>query len=180
MPENKDKVVEENFPKEDADAEPQTQQVKTSFVQNPEGTQKKERERLTVGDILTYIARETHMVRELLEKMSAEKTPPVAPVIGDAPQQIQQTQQQSTFSAPAPAPDAGLEKVRKALAEFINDGSIEIEVTDKSTMFYIVRTKKFLGSDNFSKIASIVRQELGGEYVSQGKASHFKVPKGTV
>ena len=42
--------------------------------------------------------------------------------------------------------------------------------------YIIIKPRQFLGSDNFSKIASAVRQ-AGGEYVSAGKASHFKVPK---
>lgn len=42
----------------------------------------------------------------------------------------------------------------------------------------IVRPRRFLGSDNFAKIASVVRT-LGGEYISAGKNSHFKVPKET-
>jgi hypothetical protein len=40
----------------------------------------------------------------------------------------------------------------------------------------IIKPRQFLGSDNFSKIASIVRG-AGGEYISAGKASHFRVPK---
>jgi hypothetical protein len=42
----------------------------------------------------------------------------------------------------------------------------------------IVRPRRFLGSDNFAKIASVVRT-LGGEYISAGRNSHFKVPKET-
>jgi hypothetical protein len=42
--------------------------------------------------------------------------------------------------------------------------------------YIIIKPRQFLGSDNFSKIASIVRG-VGGEYVSAGKASHFRVPK---
>lgn len=40
----------------------------------------------------------------------------------------------------------------------------------------IVRPRRFLGSDNFAKIASIIRN-LGGEYISAGKKSHFEVPR---
>ncbi len=40
----------------------------------------------------------------------------------------------------------------------------------------IIKPKQFLGSDNFSKIAAIIRG-AGGEYISAGKASHFRVPK---
>lgn len=39
-----------------------------------------------------------------------------------------------------------------------------------------VAPRQFLGSENFAKIASIVR-DLEGEYVSAGKESHFKVGK---
>jgi hypothetical protein len=40
----------------------------------------------------------------------------------------------------------------------------------------IIKPQQFLGSENFAKIASVVRG-LGGAYVSAGKNSHFKVPK---
>ena len=40
----------------------------------------------------------------------------------------------------------------------------------------IIKPRRFLGSENFSKIASMVRS-AGGEYISAGKESHFKIPK---
>ena len=39
----------------------------------------------------------------------------------------------------------------------------------------ILKPKRFLGSENFAKIAHIVRA-AGGEYISAGKQSHFKIP----
>ncbi len=39
-----------------------------------------------------------------------------------------------------------------------------------------VKPRQFLGSDNFAKIASIVRG-MDGDYVSAGKQSHFRIPK---
>lgn len=39
----------------------------------------------------------------------------------------------------------------------------------------IVKAKKFLGSDNFAKIAGIIR-DIGGDYISAGKESRFEVP----
>lgn len=42
--------------------------------------------------------------------------------------------------------------------------------------YIIVKPKQFLGSENFAKIASAVRG-MGGEYISAGKDSHFRVPK---
>jgi hypothetical protein len=47
---------------------------------------------------------------------------------------------------------------------------------EESGKFIIVKPRRFLGSENFGKIASIVRN-LGGEYVSAGRNSHFKVSK---
>jgi hypothetical protein len=47
---------------------------------------------------------------------------------------------------------------------------------EENEKFVIVKPRRFLGSDNFAKIASIVR-DLGGEYVSAGRNSHFNVPK---
>ena len=47
---------------------------------------------------------------------------------------------------------------------------------EESGKFIIVKPRRFLGSDNFAKIASIVR-DLGGEYISAGRNSHFEIPK---
>jgi len=41
--------------------------------------------------------------------------------------------------------------------------------------FVVLKPTKFLGSENFGKIASVVR-DSGGEYVSAGRESHFRVP----
>lgn len=42
--------------------------------------------------------------------------------------------------------------------------------------YVVIKPRQFLGSDNFSKIASTIRG-IGGEYISAGKGSHFRVPK---
>jgi hypothetical protein len=42
--------------------------------------------------------------------------------------------------------------------------------------YIIIKPRQFLGSENFAKIASVVRG-IGGDYISAGKASHFRVPK---
>jgi hypothetical protein len=39
-----------------------------------------------------------------------------------------------------------------------------------------ISPKQFLGSEAFAKVASVVRG-IGGQYVSAGKSSHFKIPK---
>jgi hypothetical protein len=42
--------------------------------------------------------------------------------------------------------------------------------------YIIIKPKQFLGSENFAKIAAASRG-MGGEYISQGKDSHFRIPK---
>jgi len=42
--------------------------------------------------------------------------------------------------------------------------------------YIIIKPRQFLGSENFAKIASVVRG-MGGDYISAGKASHFRVPR---
>jgi hypothetical protein len=40
--------------------------------------------------------------------------------------------------------------------------------------FTTIKPRQFLGSENFAKIASVVRN-AGGEYISAGKESHFRI-----
>jgi hypothetical protein len=47
---------------------------------------------------------------------------------------------------------------------------------DEKGDYIIIKPKQFLGSENFAKIASAVRG-MGGEYISAGKDSHFRLPK---
>jgi len=42
--------------------------------------------------------------------------------------------------------------------------------------YIMIKPRQYLGSENFAKIASIVHDN-GGEYISAGKESHFRVPK---
>jgi len=42
--------------------------------------------------------------------------------------------------------------------------------------FIVIKPKGFLGSENFARTAEVVKK-LGGDYISAGKASHFRVPK---
>lgn len=40
----------------------------------------------------------------------------------------------------------------------------------------VIKPRQFLGSENFASIASTVR-DMGGDYISAGKESHFRVPR---
>jgi len=74
-----------------------------------------------------------------------------------------------------PAPRKGIRSVEDVRESFSSD--LEEMLTFEETGDHVMITpRRFLGSDNFARIASIVRS-LGGEYISAGKNSHFKVPK---
>ena len=80
------------------------------------------------------------------------------------------------------APSPGISKAEKVRTiddvqkVFPQDllGLLLFEVTDD---YIIVKPRHYLGPENFARIASIIREQLKGEYVSHGKESHFKVPR---
>ena len=73
------------------------------------------------------------------------------------------------------APMEGMRTVEDVRGWFSSD--LEEMLSFEETGDYIViKPRRFLGSDNFARIASIVRS-LGGEYISAGKNSHFKVSR---
>ena len=63
-----------------------------------------------------------------------------------------------------------IEDVKEAFSSELRD----MLLFEKTGNYIIVKPKRFLGSDNFARIASIVR-ELEGEYISEGRNSHFKI-----
>jgi hypothetical protein len=65
--------------------------------------------------------------------------------------------------------------VESVKTTFPEDLESQLTFEDKGDKI-ILKPRQFLGSENFAKIASVVRA-LGGEYVNAGKGSHFRVPK---
>ena len=79
--------------------------------------------------------------------------------------------------APSPTHDAGVKQ--RSLDEMRMSFPEELEARlsfEEKGDYIIIKPKQFLGSENFAKIASAVRG-MGGEYISAGKDSHFRVPK---
>ena len=80
------------------------------------------------------------------------------------PQLIQQQQPQASIGT--------VEEVRML---FPKDLDAQLIFEDKPD-YVVVKPKHFLGSEYFAKTANIVRG-IGGEYVSLGRDSHFRVYK---
>ena len=80
--------------------------------------------------------------------------------------------------APAPVPSVSAERMRSvADVRTLFPGDLEDMLAFEETGEYIVvKPRQYLGSDNFAKVASIIR-DMGGEYISAGKESHFRVPR---
>ena len=82
---------------------------------------------------------------------------------------------QPTAQAPASTPTAerkrSLDDIRMSFPEELES---RLGFEEKGD-YIIIKPKQFLGSENFAKIASAVRG-MGGEYISAGKDSHFRVP----
>jgi len=171
-----------------SDPQPQSPQegkvVKKSFVNpdNPEdtGQEAKKPEVLepAVTLMLIYgkldaILTELKSLNLTFNKVKTTQTPTGSTTtsIESAPTQVPQQ--------PAVAPDQPkpisprILQIRQKFDPFKDLITLDEE---SDTLFVVVRPKQYLGAENFSKISSAVR-EIGGNYVSQGKASHFKVPK---
>ena len=68
-----------------------------------------------------------------------------------------------------------LRSLEDVCMSFPEDLEAKLFFEDKED-YITVKPKQFLGSDNFAKIASTIRG-MGGEYISAGKDSHFRIPK---
>jgi hypothetical protein len=84
----------------------------------------------------------------------------------------QPTATQASIPAEAGAKQRSLDEMRMSFPEELE---ARLSFEEKGD-YIIIKPKQFLGSENFAKIASAVRG-MGGEYISAGKDSHFRVPK---
>jgi len=80
-----------------------------------------------------------------------------------------------TAPTPTPLPAERMRSVKDVRTLFPKEleDMLNFEETGK---YIIIKPRQYLGSENFAKIASIVRG-TGGEYISAGKESHFRVSR---
>ncbi len=90
--------------------------------------------------------------------------------------------QPSTTPTPAPAPtptptmpSGPMRSTKDVRTMFPTEFEDMLNFTE-TPEYVIIKPRRFLGSDNFAKIAAIVRSN-GGEYISAGKESHFRIPR---
>lgn len=81
----------------------------------------------------------------------------------------------TTQTKSTPTPSEGSSKVSEVKSKFTDPVLADMLTFTEKDGKVIIKAKSYLGSDNFAKIAAIVR-EIGGEYISDGKNSRFEVP----
>lgn len=109
------------------------------------------------------------VLKRVLEDLRAVSTSIKAVVTPQATPHVSQVPAQGSKEAPA---KKLLDDVRMAFPENLEH---LIGFEDKGD-YLKVKLKGILGSENFAKIASAVRG-MGGEYISAGRDSHFRVYK---
>jgi len=67
-----------------------------------------------------------------------------------------------------------LEIIQKVKERFLDKWVERIDFSHQEN-FIIVKTKQYLNTDDFEELRAIIK-DFGGEYVSAGKDSHFKIP----
>ncbi len=100
-------------------------------------------------------------IEEWLPKMPLPQPAPVQPTPTPAP--------------PSPTPAGNKNRTKEDVAKDIGELSNMLSFEYSTDGQYIkIKPKQFLGSDNFAVVAGKVRG-MGGEYISAGKDSHFRV-----
>ncbi|RLG90908.1 hypothetical protein DRO34_04855 [Candidatus Bathyarchaeota archaeon] len=115
--------------------------------------------------ILKRLVEDLEDVSKSLKTVAAPTAPPSPPPETPTP----------TPPVPTPAAAEQLRTVDDIKMMFPEELESLLTFEDKGD-FIMIKPRQFLGSENFAKIASIIRG-AGGEYKSAGKESHFRVPK---
>lgn len=133
---------------------------------------------VTLLYIANHIKNLEIMMAEYLEIFKRGMEQPTAQQI-PAPKQEVRVQQPQQPQVQVPVQEKTIEDARVAEIKLKLGELSEMLIfdTESSAQYIKVKPKQFLGSENFAKIASTVKNELHGQYVSAGKGSHFLVPK---
>ena len=110
--------------------------------------------------VLKGISEDLRVVSASLKSMAVSQITHPAQQLQSAPSQEEYDRQNS------------VEDIRMSFPQEL-ESLLSIEERNE---YIIIKPRQFLGSENFAKIASAVRG-MGGEYISAGKESHFRVLK---
>ncbi len=115
-----------------------------------------------VLDVLSKISEDLRDIASSLRKVKSPEKSPEKPLI----------RQPASLETPSRTAGKGVEDVRMMFTKELE----ELLIFEDKESYIKVKPRQYLGSDNFAKIASTIR-EAGGEYISAGRDSHFRIPK---
>lgn len=123
-----------------------------------------------IDELLVVLNRAAEDLREIsitlksiaISQIAQPTTPLITPTLTPTP-------------APAPKTIEKTQSIEEIKMMFPEDLENLLSFEEKEE-YIIIKPRQFLGSENFAKIASVVRG-VGGDYVSAGKASHFRIPR---
>jgi len=127
------------------------------------------------------IAHQLCRIADALDKIVGNPVPTFVQTATAKPIQSPSTPKPETTPFPKQAtqpiiqPTAGTNQVEDVRELFPQDLEGLLVFEDKGDHIRVA-PRQYLGSDNFAKIAGVIR-EAGGEYISDKKNSHFRIPK---
>lgn len=95
-------------------------------------------------------------------------------ILSMAPPEVQAEVKPTPTPTPTPQPTSAAPKFDPA--SLFPEDLRQLLTFEETKEGWKITPRQYLGAENFAKIAQIVR-ENGGEYVSSGKKSHFKLPR---
>jgi hypothetical protein len=123
-----------------------------------------------IGQLLQKVEELTIQLNSISLELRSVSASLKSLAVGQITQPATATQRQP--APQTPGKERSVEDIRMSFPEELET---RLGFEDKGE-YIIIKPKQFLGSDNFAKIASAIRG-MGGEYISAGKDSHFRVPK---
>ncbi|MBS7615307.1 hypothetical protein KEJ18_06235 [Candidatus Bathyarchaeota archaeon] len=145
-------------------------------------------EKTRIEDLIRRIDELTRILKFLLDDLSeisqslkAGLSVVPQPLVSEPSRLLPQpktSQQTITVSEPSPAPTplGSIQSAEDVQRVFPQDLLSMLYFEEKDDQV-IIKPRAFLGADNFRRIASIIRDQMNGEYVSAGKDSHFRIMK---
>jgi len=131
-----------------------------------------------IDDLIGILKSLSEDLAEISKSLRASLSAPMGAQPSQSIQPLGPSQQTTSEQTVAPGVSGEMRTADDVQRVFPQDLAdlLYFELTDE---YVIVKPRQYLGSDIFRRIAGIARDELGGEYVSAGKDSHFRIPRKT-
>jgi len=126
--------------------------------------------------LLLFIVEKLHDINETLTSIAEAFQGVKKPKEEIVPLKENNSPPQAPEMLAASVPEAGKSRVDEIVKAFEPHKELVRVETEESAQYVCIYPIGFLGADKFAKIGK-VSKKLGGQYISQGKESHFKIPK---